>query len=389
MTPAPWLLSGVVLALTTAACSGSSKKAVEVQPTCSATQMMQAGRCVPNTRASTGGGSGGWSAGGSGGADNSNMYPSTTSPTGDPFWQTTATSTGSSTDGTIGSNTGSGFTTGSNGFTAGGGGFTAAGSGFTVGGSGFTAGGSGFTAGGTSTPTANTGVGSNTRNGTSSSTLPRPTTGSGSGGILGNGGALGTGTGLGTGGTGNTGLTTGGSGTRPTTGSGTGIGTNTGSGGTRPGTTTLGTTTNGSLPPGLTTGAGTLGSTTGLVRPNNAGPANPSPSTPAITGQTATFINAPRAADNVAPHIKMKVGLTNGRLIVYAALSHKNNVTNFRFDYSRSKKSFPGVTQDNGDYAAANVTIPVNVQFLYNNRPCRVLDAAVGFAENTFVPECN
>jgi hypothetical protein len=327
-----------------AACAGSKKKAVQQQQVCPVTQVLQAGKCVPKGSASTstGAGAGGDTSTFGGSPTTASSDPTTTLPNAE-FFQTTSTTA----DGSSASNT--------------------------------------------STSTSSTGSGNSdttTDTTTTGSGTQKSPTGSGTGGkgtaagkaTLGGSLFNGTGPGSATGGNGTVPNKPPKNTTRPPSGNNT-FPDVTQRPPTGPGPTTPSPTGPSPTSPIITNPVNTIPTTT---KP----PQTPPQNSPQINGTAATFINAPVSAAEGPPHVKMKVGLTNGRFVVYAALSHKDKVTAFRYEYGKDKYNMPGYMEANGDFTAQNMTVPVIISMQFNGRNCR-LTAQVGFIENTFTPTCD
>ncbi len=101
-----------------------------------------------------------------------------------------------------------------------------------------------------------------------------------------------------------------------------------------------------------------------------------------------TFSNAPANSVDGAPMVKLKGGVRLGRFVAYAALSHKDKVSEMRFEYPESRFSTRAEQMNNGDIRARELTVPITLRFLFNGKRCRVV-ADVGFSESSHRPDCD
>lgn len=124
-------------------------------------------------------------------------------------------------------------------------------------------------------------------------------------------------------------------------------------------------------------------------------PAGPSP-TPAQPSQQPTNVTppslgawngAPANAGDGAPWVKVVYVTSGGRLVAFAALSHKEQVSDFKFIFGKEAVPAPGAASTSGGFVGnAALKLPVKLELLFNNvKQC--YSAEAGFAEVTVEPK--
>jgi len=125
--------------------------------------------------------------------------------------------------------------------------------------------------------------------------------------------------------------------------------------------------------------------------PSAPAPAPAPPPTPPPTNVTPPSLGgwngAPANAGDGAPWVKVVYVTNGGRLVAFAALSHKEQVSDFKFVFGKEAVPAPGAASTSGGFVGnAALKLPVKLELLFNNvRQC--YSAEAGFAEVTVEPK--
>lgn len=101
------------------------------------------------------------------------------------------------------------------------------------------------------------------------------------------------------------------------------------------------------------------------------------------------WTNANADAGDGAPAVRIILYAQNGRFTPFVALSHKDQVTDFRFTYGETRVRQAGDRTSDGQLfvTSSDVSIPVKAEFNFKGRKCTVtIDAKP--SESTKQPEC-